>query len=51
MTLGINMESMTIYGFITFVIDFVGVRFLFQTSFHNFMKHSKKYDVYDYKSP
>jgi len=27
------MENMTFYDFITFVIDFVGVRFLFQISF------------------
>jgi len=29
MTLWPNMENMTFYDFITFVIDFVGVRFLF----------------------
>ena len=41
MTLWPNMEDMTFYDFITFVIDFVGVRFLFQNSFHSFLKHRK----------
>ena len=35
------MENMTFYDFITFVINFVGVRRLFQKSFHRFLKHSK----------
>jgi len=29
------MENMTFYDFVTFVIDFVGVQFLFQNLFHN----------------
>jgi len=43
------MKSMTFYDIITFVIDFVGVRFLFQNSFHSFLKHRKKYDFSDFK--
>jgi len=41
MTLWPNMENMTFYDFITFVIDFVGVRFFFQISFHSFLRHRK----------
>jgi len=33
MSLWPNMENMTFYGFITYVIDFVGVRFLFKIRF------------------
>jgi len=40
------MENMT---FITFVLDFVVMRFLFLNSFHSFLKHRKKYDFYDFK--
>jgi len=40
------MENMTFYDFVTFVIDFVGVQFLFQNLFHNFLKHREKYDFY-----
>jgi len=36
------MENITFYDFVTFVIDFVGVRFLFWNPFHNFLKHRKK---------
>jgi len=43
------MENMTFYDFITFVIDVAGVRFLFQNSFHSFLKHRKKYDFYAFK--
>jgi len=35
------MENMTFYDFITFFIDVVGVRFLFQNSFHSFLYHRK----------
>jgi len=35
------MENMTFYDFITYVIDFIGVRFLFQNSFNSFLKHRK----------
>jgi len=38
---------MTFYDFITFDVNFVGVRFLFLNSFHSFLKHRKKYDFYD----
>jgi len=43
------MENMTFYDFITFVIDFIGVRSLFENSFHRFLKHRKQYDFYDFK--
>ena len=42
---------MTFNGFVTFFIDFVGVRFLFKNSFHSFLKHSKKYDFMTLNSP
>jgi len=38
------MENMTFYDIITFVIDFVGVQFLFQISFQ-LPESQKKYDV------
>jgi len=38
------MENMTFYDLITFVIDFIGVRRLFQNSFHSFLKPRRKYD-------
>ena len=50
MTLWPNMENTTFYDFITFIIDFVELRFLFQNSFHSFLKHIK-YDFYDFKWP
>jgi len=39
---------MTFYDFITLIVDFVGVRFLFWSSF---LKHRKKYDFYDFEWP
>jgi len=39
-----NMKNKTFYGFITSVIDSVGVLFLLWNSFHSFLKH-KKYDL------
>jgi len=35
------MENMTFYDFISFDVDFVEVRFLFQNSFHSFLNHGK----------
>jgi len=35
------MENKTFYDFITFDVDCVGVRFLFQNLFHSFLKHMK----------
>ena len=34
MTLWPNIENMTFYDYITFAVDFVGVRFLFENLFH-----------------
>jgi len=51
MTLWPNMENMTFYDFIIFVIDFVRVRFLFQNSFHSFLKHRKKKTVMTLNGP
>jgi len=45
------MENITFYDFITFVIDFVGMEFLFKKSFHSCLKHRQKYDFYDFKWP
>jgi len=33
------MDIVTFHDFVTFVIDFEGVRFLLQISFHSFLKH------------
>jgi len=33
------MENMSCYYFVTFVVDFAGMRCLFQNSFHSFLKH------------
>ena len=41
MALWPSMENMTFRDFITFVIDFKGVRFFCQNSFHGFLKHRK----------
>jgi len=41
MTVWPNMENMTFYDFISFDVDFVEVRFLFQNSFHSFLNHGK----------
>ena len=35
------MENITFYDFITFVVDFVGLRFLFWNLFYSFLKHRK----------
>ena len=45
------MENMTFYDIITFVIDFVMVRFLLQTSFHSFLKHRKNMTFMTVNSP
>jgi len=45
------MENMTFYDFITFVVDFAGVRFLCQNSFHSYLRNRKKYEFYDFKWP
>jgi len=45
------MENIALYDFITFDVDFVGVRFLFQNSFHSFLSTEKNMTFMNLEDP